>query len=606
MPPAWDGLVTVGTAPAAPTEGAAPGFSTTTVQETGVDEIDLIKSDGRDVFSLDPTTNNVYRRDRLQRQRLDATASQAVLAPLETMTLPFSADVGGTGLYLDDTHQQLVALGRGGLFAMGIYDAWFMPYYWTAGVTEALFIDTSDANSMAVKRHLRLTGQLIGSRRIADSLYLVLRSYPQTGTLDGVDPATVAVGDVLPTITVDGGEAQPLVTATDCLLQADNAAATADIITLVAVDLAAAGKRHAARCFTGGVEAFYMSPKNIYLATTRYRYSLQGGFPVYADQSSTDLHKFALNGLNIGYRGSGNVLGHLGFDQNRKSFRMGEHEGFLRVITQIEPNFSGWFGVAEPAVLPARRTGEISSPGHLHILQETADGLEIVGQLPNATRPQPLGKPGEQLYASRFIGSRGYLVTFRLTDPLYVLDLSNPTDPYITGELEISGYSDYLFPLGETLLLGIGKDAVSDGSSGDGRFAWYQGVKLALIDIADPTQPRELARSVIGQRGTDAAVLHDHHGIALQSVGQQMRIGLPVRRHDTPSPYTAGQPSDYYQFTRNELQRFVVDLETRTLQALNPLPSSLSQERSIFNDRALLWQDQVHYYQDGIWLSTPW
>jgi hypothetical protein len=187
-----------------------------------------------------------------------------------------------------------------------------------------------------------------------------------------------------------------------------------------------------------------------------------------------------------------------------------------------------------------------------------------------------------------------------------VLDLSNPTDPYITGELEISGYSDYLFPLGETLLLGIGKDAVSDGSSGDGRFAWYQGVKLALIDIADPTQPRELARSVIGQRGTDAAVLHDHHGIALQSVGQQMRIGLPVRRHDTPSPYTAGQPSDYYQFTRNELQRFVVDLETRTLQALNPLPSSLSQERSIFNDRALLWQNQVHYYQDGIWLSTPW
>jgi uncharacterized secreted protein with C-terminal beta-propeller domain len=116
-----------------------------------------------------------------------------------------------------------------------------------------------------------------------------------------------------------------------------------------------------------------------------------------------------------------------------------------------------------------------------------------VGELPNAARPQPLGKPGEHLYASRFIGARGYLVTYRLTDPLYVLDLSDPGDPKMAGELHVEGYSDYLFPVSDTLLLGVGKDAVVDGGAGDGRFAWYQGVKVSLIDVSEPasTLPRK-------------------------------------------------------------------------------------------------------------------
>ena len=162
-------------------------------------------------------------------------------------------------------------------------------------------------------------------------------------------------------------------------------------------------------------------------------------------------------------------------------------------------------------------TAAIESPGRLTILKESAGALAVVGELPNAARPEPLGKPGEQLYASRFIGNRGYLVTYRLTDPLYVLDLSDPADPKVAGELEVDGYSDYLFPLSENLLLGVGKDAISDGASGDGRFAWYQGVKVSLIDVSDPARPREAARSIIGRRGTDATVLRDHHGIALQT-----------------------------------------------------------------------------------------
>lgn len=596
--------------------GTAANFSTTNLQETGVDEADTIKTDGSYLFSFDPAENNWARRERLRRQRLVDTAANAALAQVDTLTVPFSSDVGGKSLYLDEARQQIIAIGEGGYGSSMIYDMWCSPWFWTNGVTEALLIDTQDAAAMQVRRSLRMTGQMIGSRRVGDTLYFVLRSYP---SIPGVNPFwptetqtsnesvvnQIQATDALPTISIDGGAAQPLVDAGSCLIQQDNATASADIITLVGIDLSSSEHRHAARCFTGGTEAFYMSEQSLYLATTRYNYTYNGSgtFPIYNGQVSTDLHKFSLSGLDILYRGSGNVDGHLGYDQNRKSFRMGEHQGYLRIITETDNNFGGW------GMPTTNADGTTSSPGRLTILQENAGALTVAGSIPNAARPEPLGKAGERLYASRFLGERAYLVTYRLTDPLYVIDLADPTDPKVAGALEVSGYSDYLFPLDGNLLLGVGKDAVSDGTSGDGRFAWYQGVKVSLIDVADPANPREAARAIIGRRGTSASVLYDHHGIALQTIGRTVRIGLPVGLHESTPYYPTGTPtSDYYSFTRNELDRFEINLDTQTLETLSPIPAAASSQEDGYanQDRALLWNDQVHYYQNGNWVSSPW
>ena len=608
-------LAASATAPA-PGAGAAV-FSGTTLQESGVDEVDRIKSDGTFVFDLAATPAGTTA---LRRQRLDGAASDAALQPAGTLDLPFTAGLQASGLYLDSARAQLAVLA--GSHVGGVYDHWFAPQWWSQGQTELVLVHTPAAGALQVRRTLRFDATLIGSRRIGATLYLVLRSYPQ---VPGIDPywptektaANQAALDklqaaaLLPTLSVDGGATQPLVQAADCYTQPQNGSRSADMVTVVALDLAASTHRHAARCFTGGTEAFYMSEQNLYLATTRNAYSYRGAFPAYADQTTTDVHKFALNGLDIAYRGSGNVTGHLGFDQHRKSFRMGEHQGALRVITQTAPTWGGW--IAQPMVAASTTAATttataapIDSPGRLTILQESAGALAVVGELPNAARPEPLGKPGEQLYASRFIGNRGYLVTYRLTDPLYVLDLSNPADPRVAGALEVSGYSDYLFPLSEHLLLGVGKDAASDGSAGDGRFAWYQGVKVSLIDVTDPARPREAARQIIGRRGTDATVLRDHHGIALQTVGSVVRVGLPVRLHDTPASRMTGSPSDYYGFTRTELQKFEVDLAAQTLGTRAALASSVPGERDLSADRALLWNDQVHWYQGGTWRSAAW
>lgn len=597
-----------------------PIFSGTTLQESGVDEADLVKTDGTYVWSLVAPTTGLSTA--LQRHSFSSTTPPA-LTPVDTVKLAFGKGARISGMFLDGTGKQLAVVGETGSISGGIYSAWFSPMSWVSGSTEVALVDTASPTQMAQKRHLQFSATLIGSRRIGSTLYLVLRNYPK---IVGFDPYwytadkvanqaaldAANVGDFLPQLSIDNGKPAPVVSASSCYTQGDNANKTADIITMVAIDLANATHRHAARCFTGGTEAFYMSEQSLYLATTRTTYTGGSGYPTYNPRTNTDIHKFALNGLDMAYKGSGSVTGHLGFDQNRKSFRMGEHEGALRVITQSNPTWFGWGRMAMPVGGVGISTGStvLESPGHLSILREANGTLALAGELPNARRPTALGKPGEQLYASRFLGQRGYLVTYRLTDPLYVLDLSNPADPFVAGELQVDGYSDYLFPLSETLLLGVGKDAVSDGNGGDGRFAWYQGVKLSLIDVSNPAKPVEAARSIVGKRGTDAAVLHDHHGIALAfRPDNTVRVSLPVSLHETPSPYTynSGAPTAYYDFTRTELQKFDIHLGAKSLSARTPLLSALPNvERSIAYDRSIIWNDQVHYYQAGEWKSSAW
>ena len=617
--------VAVPTAPAVPTATAPSTISTstaatpsqTTLQEAGVDEADLVKADATYVYSIDPTADGTSRT-LLTRQKLNPSSPS--LTPSDALKLGFSKGIQGTSLYLDSDRQQLAAIGTQsagwvyGKVAVSTTD-WFKPTSWRSGASEVLLVQAPGSGSLKQTRQIKLGGHLVGSRRIGSTLYMVLRSYPQTLASS---TSTAKTADYLPTISIDGAAEQPLVDPAACLLQTGNANASADLITLVAIGLATDKHTHAARCFTGGTEAFFMSEQNVYLATTRTSYTVSGSVPRYAVDTTTDVHKFSLQGLNMAYRGSGNVKGHLGFDQNRKSFRMGEFNGALHVVTETRSNW--FFPVVMPTPIAVPITGgapvttiapivsseSTESPGRLTVLQENQGLLSVVGELPNTKRPEPLGKPGERLYASRFLGSKGYLVTYRLTDPLYVLDLADPKDPKIAGELEISGYSDYLFPLSYSLLLGVGKDAVADGSLGEGRSAWYQGVKVSLIDISQPSKPLEADRLIIGKRGTDATVLQDHHGIALQILNGVAKVAMPIKVHQTPTQYMYGRPSDYYGFTQNETAKFEVNLSQKKITARTSLPSSMKSERWIGNDRSIIYMDQVHYYQDGTWVSGSW
>ena len=151
---------------------------------------------------------------------------------------------------------------------------------------------------------------------------------------------------------------------------------------------------------------------------------------------------------------------------------------------------------------------------------------------------------GENLHSVRFMGDKCYLVTFIKTDPLFVIDLSQPTNPKVLGELKIPGYSDYLHPFDETHLIGVGKEAIG---AEQGNFAWYQGLKLSLFDVTNVNNPLQLASYGIGDRGTDSPVLTDPKAFLFDNSKNLLVIpvSLAIVNNSIIDPYSQSKASAY-------------------------------------------------------------
>lgn len=633
-------------------------YSSTILQESGVDEADLVKTDGGYLYmaikgvppyygfgegvSVVGTTrfaggssvgedlvNHEYS-NKIRVMKLSDSPPSAT----EVAVISLSDSTNIDSLYLVNNRSNglsdlLAVIGTGDTRTPMAY--WFTPGYWRNGKTVLELFNISNPDKPSNIIRLSIDGYLIASRRIGETLYIVSRytpyiegylPYPQTETDKQNNAALLAgasLSQLLPDISINGERKGDLVNPENCYLPPapKDAAATPDIITITAIDLASP-QNPISGCIIGQAEAVYVSTQSLYLATTRYRYvpmPLSGDTTINASNDvgmtvaylspevKTDLHKFSLDASQPHYRGSGVVPGHLGWEQDKKSFRMGEMDGYLRIATSLG------------------ETWDLSAQTVLTVLKESesvGDGrLVEVSSLPNDAHPEPIGKPGERLYAARFLGNRAYLVTFRVTDPLYVIDLKDHANPFIAGELKISGYSDFLHPVNENLLLGIGKEAVPDtGNSGwgDGRGAWYQGVKISLFDVHDPANPAEVNSVVLGKRGTDSDALADHHALAyIPSIdGKPARLALPVRLHDTSTGYVSGNPWDYYDWTHTALYLFDIQVKGKPGITLSgKLTAGDRSTGNIYgygygNDRALILNDSAHFIHDGRVWSALW
>lgn len=169
---------------------------------------------------------------------------------------------------------------------------------------------------------------------------------------------------------------------------------------------------------------------------------------------------------------------------------------------------------------------------NLHVLDMN---LSIVGKLEGLA-------PGENFHSARFMGHRAYFVTFKKTDPLFVIDLSEPTNPTVLGELHIPGYSDYLHPYDETHLIGVGKHTVEADQE---NFAWYQGIKISLFDVSNVTNPVQMDNIIIGDRGSDTPVLYDHKAFLFDRARELLVIPVLEAKIDQ-SKYGGEVPPNAY------------------------------------------------------------
>ena len=587
-------------APAPP----ATAFSLTNLQEAGVDEADVVKSNGRHLYTY--ATGNYYGNFQPAVRIAKVGSEGAAFDVRGSVALRSGTPtpLSNAGLFLSgDT---LVSLAGSVAYAY-TGSPWIYSYSWTRGQTHVEVMSLANPDLPQTVWHAQIDGYIVASRRIGDRLYVVSRHVPYLPLFyyGAQDPAYVAqnrtllantpLSALLPSVRINGGDATPLVAATSVFAPPQGGRKPlADMVVITAIDLASPRVAQSI-AIVGAVETVYASTTDLFVASSRYELRSGGGqlLPEPAIYL-TDLHQIRLGANAMTIVGSGSVEGYLSSDPDKAPFRLSAHEGKLRAVTSSQMWNAGKnrVSILEPSAI---------TPGL----------LKLVSHLPNAKRPAPLGKPNEMLYGVRFMGERLYAVTFKKVDPLYVVDLSDVSDPRIAGELQIPGFSDYLHPLANGLLLGFGKDARPSDSTGDGQFAWFQGLQLTLFDVADATQPREIQRVLIGKRGSDSALLRHHHAFSMLTLSDGLSsIGIPARIHDGENYGYSDSTS--YPWKESGLARFELRGRTPADARLVPMPSLVSHratdpnayyapntDASHYNARSILFRDGTIYVGNG-------
>ena len=401
-------------------------YSMTNIQVEGVDEADIVKSDGKYIYVV--SGNKVIIIDAY---------------PAENARVLSEIDAGEHPTELFINGNKLVVFGWENI---KVYDV-------------------SDKEKPILTRDVSLDGYYFDSRMVGDYVYVIINSpaiYRETEKID------------LPCISSNGNT--KTVPATEIYYFENIDDYWYEFTTIMAINAQDDEEEITSETFLiGTTQNMFVSSTNIYITYTNYRiFPLRDWSGEVSDLETekTTIHKISIADGAIEYKSSGEVPGHV-----LNQFSMDEYQGYFRIATT---------------------TGEVWGGGaqnHVYVLDED---LNIAGRLEGIA-------PGERIYSARFMGDRVYLVTFKKVDPLFVIDLEDPNNPRVLGELKIPGYSDYLHPYDETHLIGVGKEAVDMGS-----FAWYQGAKIALFDVSDPENPIEISKYVIGDRGTDSYALSDH------------------------------------------------------------------------------------------------
>jgi hypothetical protein len=434
---------------------AADGYSTTNTQEVGVDEGDVVETDGSFVYTAGPDGVRI----------VDVAGATVV----ERVELP-----GGEHQLLLDGDRLVVVTQS-----------------WTAGEDTAVSVfDVADPTSPVLLRRSHLEGRLVAARAADGTVRLVLSSsfgarlpfvQPQMFGLDEeralernrqiIDTSTVQ--DWLPRWFDEAGDGSfgDMAPALDCVdVAAPGEYSGLGVSWIASIDLDADATPVGSAGIVSTGETVYASTTGLYIATVPWDWyggdAVLRGAP--AEAPPTLIHGFALgDGTDAAYVASGAVPGTL-----LNQFAMSEHEGVLRVAA-------------------TEQDGRGSTHSSVHTLRvDTMEPIASIGGL----------GAGEQIYAVRFLGPTAYVVTFRQIDPLYVLDLADPANPVLRGELKIPGYSAYLHPVGDGLLLGVGQDATDEGRP--------LGTQLSLFDVSDPATPQRLASLPVGG-WSDAE--WDHH-----------------------------------------------------------------------------------------------
>lgn len=566
-------------APISPIHTGDSSYSDTNVHVDGVDESDVVKYDGHHWFVAQAGTDSNNNTPGIQ-----VIATEPDI-PDANIVGQYTYEDSGWGqasqMYMEKNASaaiQLVTLKRksGNLEAIMptstpvcISEPWFTP---ANGRIQVDFIDVSTPASPNLAADLTLDGTLIDSRRVGDILYIVSRYDPWVTDLGfeaRKDDARAhneallqqaSLAQLLPHYEQNGAS-QPL--SNTCLAQSDidSDQGFHSLVHTTAINIRTRSLI-ASECVSTGVSSMTMSPDNLYLTGTVWGNA----------ERKTVIHKFNLTGSGAVYSATGSVQGSVSDDA---PFRISEHNDHLRVVT-------------------TDITQDWNIVNRLFVMAQFDQSLEVIARLPNDARPEPLGKPNEDIFAVRFAGDRAYVVTFRRVDPLYVIDLSDELDPKITGELEVPGYATYIHPINEQYLFTLGQDV-------DAQNGWNKGIKAQLVKVTNGS-PTLVGELLIGERGSFSEALTDLQALNVLDDGAgNIRIAFPV--------------TVYQKTQENQSQWHYNGLQTLELSGLTSVNGTLQDKGTLIAEtdlsrrysptqRGLLHDNAVFYTQNNnVWVS---
>lgn len=514
-------------------------FSDTNVQVTGVDEGDIVETDGNYVYILSGNELVIIDvRDQAQ--------------PRIASRLELAANTYGSEMYLDGDRVMVVSSSWG-----QPDDIFFPPiignpiliepmfassyYYPQAQSITATVIDVTDREAPSIVTSTEIDGSLTNSRVVDGTAYLVANNSPSfpfvqyaTDVTVGEEASTkyvyeteaeyrsriepVILEQVLTTYTTFDAMGEEIgsgiVSEFDTTWRTDSPDYFS-LVSVVSLDMRAAQPTvdEMATVLMGAGHNMYMDHDSIYLFQNRWD----------AEQT-TSIMKFQIDATSgdIEPAASGIISGRM-----LNQFSADEHNGLLRVATT-----TGW--------------GDESSSG-VYILEQVDDALTLKGGVSGLAA-------GEQIFSARFVGDRGYIVTFRQVDPLFAINLSDPANPIVEGELKIPGFSEYMQPIGEDHLLAIGRDA--DPTTGR-----REELQVSLFDVSDMTDPQLVDRYTFEGEHTYSPAEHDHH--AFSWFPEYDTLAIPV--HSNEGVWVSS-PWGWRDWVTSEwdesLHVFQVDVET--------------------------------------------
>ncbi len=438
-------------------------FSTTTEQVEGVAEADIVKTDGKYIYYLLGNELSIFKADG---------ANSTLIS--KTVLKDEKYDNFGDMFLKDD---KLILLQPN-------------DYTRDCNFVTVVIYDISDPANPKEVATSRQEGRYNSSRMVGDYIYLISNCYINLSTIDKDDPATFVpetetngVCEIVPADSIYRYQEE----------EYDNC------YTVIGAFYYKDGALNDTASLLGGTDQIYCSQGNIILANTTYNRNDEEK-ETYS-QNNTTVSRLEIKDGKIEYKTTGEVEGTL-----ENQFFIDEHNGYFRFVTTAT------------IATEKRQKFENTNSEIVSYSSETSARLTVLdSELKKTGEIKDLAK-GERVYSVRFMGDTAYFVTFRQTDPLFSADLSDPKNPKILGELKIPGFSEYMYPYGDGLLLGFGMDA-------DERTGRTTYLKLSMFNIADPANVTEDDKTIIDGYSWSQAL--ENHKAMLVSPSKNL-IGFPT------------------------------------------------------------------------------